>query len=288
VQPKGGFYKDTYIRPSKFLPSKQDSIRLLRKIYGNKLTKGHIKDFFDALGKATAARYPGNVYAEPFFELMGPPPESLDYSDYEDATIVHDLSKPIPKELKCKYSCVIDGGTLEHIYDYPTALKNTMDLAAIGGHIILMTPGNNFFGHGFYQFSPELFYSILREENGFTDTQVYCNNGDKWYLISDPRTIHRRTEFSPPWLNMLLYVVSSKIGEVPDCVRAYQSDYETVWSEEEDSDKSSQAKGTALSPFVRRVWNRLSERGLGGIIRSTAYKLRNKRRFKKSTTSVLL
>jgi hypothetical protein len=36
-----------------------------------------------------------------------------------------------------------------------------------GGHLILLTPANNYFGHGFYQFSPELFYRVLSRENGF-------------------------------------------------------------------------------------------------------------------------
>ena len=42
-----------------------------------------------------------------------------------------------------------------------------MKMVKTGGHLMLFTPANNYFGHGFYQFSPELFYRVLSKENGF-------------------------------------------------------------------------------------------------------------------------
>jgi hypothetical protein len=214
-----------------FTLDKRESTKLLKEFLGNEYTKKQNDDFFDEVQKSVATRTQGKVYSEPLFRLLGAETvDSMDYSDYEEATVIHDLTVAVPNELKNKYTCVIDGGLLEHVYDYPVALKNAMDMVAIGGHLIMMTPGNNWFGHGFYQFSPELFYSVLREENGFTDTRVYCNNGKRWYLISNPRLIRRRTELSPQWPNMLLYVVSKKANEVPDSVSAYQSDYEDAWA----------------------------------------------------------
>ncbi|MCL2208958.1 MAG: class I SAM-dependent methyltransferase, partial [Treponema sp.] len=155
--------------------------------------------------------------------------ESIDISDFENASIIHDLSMPILDDLKNRFSCVYDGGMLEHVYNYPVALKNAMDMLANGGHLILSTPGNNYFGHGFYQFSAELFYSVLREENGFTNTRVYLNNGRKWYAVKNPRELHARVELSPRWLNARLHVISKKVGEVPINVFSYQSDYEQAW-----------------------------------------------------------
>ena len=37
----------------------------------------------------------------------------------------------------------------------------------LGGHFILVTPANNWFGHGFYQFGPDLFYQVFNSDNGF-------------------------------------------------------------------------------------------------------------------------
>src|SRR5262245_6947078 len=54
-------------------------------------------------------------YCEPLLEILGANSvESLDYSDYEHATIVHDLNKPIGDNLKNRFTAVIDGGTIEH------------------------------------------------------------------------------------------------------------------------------------------------------------------------------
>ena len=62
---------------------------------------------------------------------------------------------------------VVDGGTLEHVFDYPTALRNAMRMVRVGGHLILNAPVNNFPGHGFYQISPELFFRVLSPQFGF-------------------------------------------------------------------------------------------------------------------------
>jgi len=170
-------------------------------------------------------------YCEPLFEFLGAKTvDSIDISDYENATIIADITKEIPKQYLNKYTAVIDGGLLEHVFDYPHALKNAMCMVKDGGHLLMYTPGNNTFGHGFYQFSAELFYSVLREDNGFSNTSVFCFWKGKWYRISNPRELHKRTDYSPSG-RMMLFVVSRKIGEVPEHLSAYQSDYEAIWDE---------------------------------------------------------
>jgi hypothetical protein len=42
-----------------------------------------------------------------------------------------------------------------------------MDLLKVGGTFVASTPANYFMGHGFYQFSPELFFRLFCPENGF-------------------------------------------------------------------------------------------------------------------------
>ena len=206
-----------------------DFAELFRRYFGNEPASGKYKDFLNTINKNSCIE----KYADEFFHLLGATElDSCDYSDYEGATIIHDMQVPIPADLKNKYTCVFDGGLLEHVYNFPIAMKNAMGMVSIGGHLVLSTPGNNFFGHGFYQFSPELFYSVLVEENGFTNTRIYCNDGDKWYLIKNPREILSRTEVSPYWQDALLYVVSKKIADTPDDFTAYQSDYESIWGKE--------------------------------------------------------
>jgi hypothetical protein len=66
-----------------------------------------------------------NRYAEEFFRLLGAQSvESIDASEYEGATHVHDMNLPVPRELLGRFSVVHDGGTLEHVFNVPQALKN--------------------------------------------------------------------------------------------------------------------------------------------------------------------
>jgi 2-polyprenyl-3-methyl-5-hydroxy-6-metoxy-1,4-benzoquinol methylase len=74
---------------------------------------------------------------------------SIDASDYENATYVHDLNVPIPDHLKGQFDLVDDGGTLEHVFNFPVALRNCMEMVKVGGHLLLNVPTNNFVGHGF-------------------------------------------------------------------------------------------------------------------------------------------
>ena len=89
----------------------------------------------------------------------------MDFSAYEGAAILHDLNEPVGDELKEKFTFVLDGGTLEHIFNFPVAITGAMEMVAVGGHLAIVTGGNNFFGHGFYQFSPELFFRAFNLEN---------------------------------------------------------------------------------------------------------------------------
>ncbi|MDR3356204.1 MAG: hypothetical protein LBO04_03345 [Spirochaetaceae bacterium] len=52
-------------------------------------------------------------YSEELFRCFGAETvDSIDNSDYENATISNDLNMPVNDGLKNNYSCVWDGGTL--------------------------------------------------------------------------------------------------------------------------------------------------------------------------------
>jgi hypothetical protein len=175
----------------------------------------------------------GKGFAEPFFRYLGASTvDSLDVSDYEGCTIVHDLNDPLPDELVARYSSVVDIGTLEHIFDFPQAMKNCLDAVAVGGHYVCITPANNLFGHGFYQFSPELFYRILSPSNGFV-VECMLLRADRrlarWYSIMDPAVVGDRVTLagaSPAYL----YVVGRRLEQrqLFD-VHPQQSDYTVNW-----------------------------------------------------------
>lgn len=81
---------------------------------------------------------------------------SLDASAYENSTIIHDLNTPI--SANHQYDLIFDGGTLEHVFHVPQVLKNIHTLLKPDGIIIHASPSHNHVDHGFYMFSPTLFY----------------------------------------------------------------------------------------------------------------------------------
>lgn len=172
-------------------------------------------------------------YAELLFKLLGAEMvTSFDNSDYEQADVVVDLNMPIGSDHKQKYSAVMDGGTLEHVFNYPTALKNCMEMVEPGGHFLSITPANNFLGHGFYQFSPELFFSVFNRTNGFELEQAIIFEDAaqaNWYRIRDPREMGRRVTLINSWPAYLLII--AKRTEVTEIFRTFpqQSDYEKLW-----------------------------------------------------------
>lgn len=174
-------------------------------------------------------------YAEPFFKMLGANEiVSLDYSDYEQAQLIHDLNKPIPEALKNNFTVVFDGGTLEHVFNFPSAIRNCMDMVKPGGHFVGISPCNNQCGHGLYQFSPELFYSIFSEQHGFRVKIMYlavdiADEKREWYEVANPQIVRSRVVFkntSPTYL----MVVAEKVSEFTGEINSYQSDYQEIWT----------------------------------------------------------
>lgn len=91
--------------------------------------------------------------------------ESLDYSDYESPTHLHDMNLPVPQIFHDNYDVIYDGGTLEHIFNFPQSLINIYNMLKIGGIVIHASPSCNFVDHGFYSFSPTAFYDYYSQNS---------------------------------------------------------------------------------------------------------------------------
>jgi SAM-dependent methyltransferase len=164
-----------------------------------------------------------------YLEPLGYRVTSIDASSYEGADVIHDLNCPIPDKFIGRFDLVIDGGTLEHVFNYPQALQNAMRLLRVGGHLFLATPTNNQCGHGFYQFSPELFYSVLTERNGFELKRIYIRaEGRKFFHVADPSRVGGRVELlNSSGSSLLVHAV--KLKDAP-FAGAQQSDYLVDWN----------------------------------------------------------
>lgn len=216
--------------------------------------------------------------ADPVFSLLGAKSVSaLDFSDFEGANIIHDLNLPLPTELREKFDVVFDGGLLEHVFNFPTAMKSVMELTRVGGHLLIATTANNYCGHGFYQFSPELFYRVLSEENGYhikhlslvEEETISASIAGRHYSASldgrrfeapDPKEIGARINLvtnRPIQMN----IIAQRIHDAPIFQQTpQQSDYAQQWkdSEEASGNADAQAHPTGAAHSRGRREGRLS------------------------------
>ncbi len=102
---------------------------------------------------------------------------TLDVSTYEEADIICDLNQPLPAELEHRFDLIVDGGTLEHVFDVRQALMNINRMLRPGGRIIHMSPASNYLEHGFYQFSPTAFFDYYGT-NGFAQPSCLVADQD--------------------------------------------------------------------------------------------------------------
>lgn len=64
----------------------------------------------------------------------------MDISAYENADIIFDLNNPnLTNELKNRFDYILDGGTTEHVFDYPQALRNIVKMLKVGGKVFHMS-----------------------------------------------------------------------------------------------------------------------------------------------------
>lgn len=152
---------------------------------------------------------------------------SFDASSYESATVIHDMNKPL--QMNQQFDTVLDCGTLEHVFNVPIALSNIAALCKKGGRIIHALPGNNYSGHGFYQFSPELFFSVYSAANGFAETEVFIaevTDGEHWWKSVVP-VGGVRVEYTSSQRSYVLALSRKMDEQTRQSVQ--QSDYVANW-----------------------------------------------------------
>jgi hypothetical protein len=212
---------------------------------------------FNLSSKLGAYQGSSSQFSDDFFTFLGAKSvDTIDYSDYEGATILHDMNLPISTELYNKYSLVIDSGTLEHVFNFPTAIKNCMQAVELGGHFIGISPVNNQLGHGFYQFSPELYYRVFSEENGFVIKKIFLTGPDgsntKWYEVADPKLVNSRIIIKNNE-SLVMIVIAQKTLEINIFENPpLQSDYVNSWNAFNESIMHERNKETSILKFYFR------------------------------------
>jgi SAM-dependent methyltransferase len=197
-----------------------------------------------------------------FFKYLGA--ESvieIDASSYEGAQVIHDMNTPIPDSLVGKFDCVFDGGTLEHIYDFPQAVENIFRMLKKNGTFISSTIANNIMGHGFYQFSPELFYRVFSETNGWnTKTVMLCEHQltpPQFWRVDDPLEVGSRLEVQNS-SQLYLMIITQKVREELLFQSPQQSDYAVAWNSGNDVLPTEAPAALIINKIIKRIRKKLN------------------------------
>jgi SAM-dependent methyltransferase len=189
--------------------------------------------------------------------------EALDTSPYEGAQVVHDLNLPVPTHWHQRYDTIFDGGALEHVFNFPTAIRSCMEMLKPGGRFISVTVANNWCGHGFYQFSPELFYRIFSSNNGFNVVEMYLAEADgQTYAVSDPATMTSRVELCNGTRTYLLVHARRNTAENIFNNPPQQSDYAAAWQARPPQSNSCVKRSSFIEMLVPRKLKNLKRRVL--------------------------
>jgi SAM-dependent methyltransferase len=231
--------------------------------FGRVLTLGHqhlhlepaaYRRVLARLGQPLTEEVP--EYADSLLEALGATTvEALDASTYEGATRLHDLNEPVPASWHEQFDLVFDGGTLEHVFNFPTALRNCMQMVKPGGRFVTVTMPNNWCGHGFYQFSPELFFRALGPENGFSVVEMYFADveGRYFYRVVDPAAVRGRVQLwtSDP-VFLLVHARRDAVCDIFSRV-PQQSDYVSGWAADRSAPRPKRFEAWKESPLLRPI-----------------------------------
>lgn len=166
-----------------------------KEIYGRVLIVGRqtvtidipqIEEFFQGYGKSikvsdedidsdtkasSSSRF---IRDETFFRALSTKIESiewLDVSDYEGASIIVDLNRPVPDELHGKYDFIYDGSVLDNVFNPAQFMENLALMLAPSGRICQINVTSAFPG-AMVAAMPEYFYGFYAA-NDFDDVKVY-------------------------------------------------------------------------------------------------------------------
>ncbi|MBI4615090.1 MAG: class I SAM-dependent methyltransferase [Planctomycetes bacterium] len=171
-----------------------------------------------------------------FFGLLGfDTVESLDVSVFEGADRIHDLNLPIACDLEGRYDVVFNGGTLEHVFHLPNALRNVHRMLRTGGRAIHIAPASNQVDHGFYSFSPTLFHDYYAANRYEIRSSVLVE-------FVDWKAPWRVWDYAPGLLERLagrleasgilgLFVIAEKTASSTEDVVPQQGLYVSVWNQ---------------------------------------------------------
>jgi hypothetical protein len=152
----------TYLTPS--------GLEMQLRQHGHVVDTGAIE-----IDRTTSNRIPGHgeiVTDRSIFRALGiNSVKALDVSPYEGAEIIHNLCEPIPDSLRESADFIVDGSTLDNVFDPAMALRNLAAMLKPGGRVLLINAWSP--RDGSYQLCSPAWYFDFFVANGFADCKTY-------------------------------------------------------------------------------------------------------------------
>lgn len=205
-------------------------------------TEAEARALFASVGLNTAdlhadgsASTPTRIHQDRLFKLLGfGTVEGIDFYPDEKPTHVIDLNVPVPRSMWGQYDLVYDGGTAEHCFAAAEVFCNALRLVRPGGRVIHHLPINNWVDHGFYQFSPTLFFDFYNA-NGCDDLSLslhFAQKGREKFISYRPgRDVDLPYSLGRD-ANVLAFFSAVKVGPLKDIVFPIQGRYRRTFGAE--------------------------------------------------------
>ena len=163
--------------------------------------------------------------------LGGKPYQVMDNSDYEGAKVIHDLNEPLPEIYKGAFDTVIDIGTLEHVFNIAVAMKSMAEAVRVGGQFLCLNIANHHLGHGFWQFSPEVFFRTFCPAHGYEPRIADLHYQGVFHPLRDPQAAGTRLPIKTPGYTYITFA-ARKNEECPVFEKGWpvQADYVAAWT----------------------------------------------------------
>jgi hypothetical protein len=133
---------------------------------------GFLQDPFLIIGRQSVEEWPGRPDAYDFPSVRDliaarGVRDVVDVDLFDPAAASrHDLNEPFPESWDGRFGTVFDSGTIEHLFDTATALRNYLFAVRPAGFCYIHVPVKGYYLHGLHTFSPEVLPSLF-ELNGF-------------------------------------------------------------------------------------------------------------------------
>lgn len=202
---------------------------------------------------------------EEFFQSLGfSAVDSVDCSEYEGATIICNLNNDIPEDLYNRFDVIYDGGSTEHMFNIPKAFENYNKMLKVGGLVIHSLPSTGCLDHGFYMFSPTLFYDYYTQNRwhivDFYMLNIPCDSFSTWdiYEYDEPGPMLEDVAFEGRWT---VFFIAQKRAESTYLTNIEQHFFKKLWQDKQRVDTVDASEPAEKQPLgvFRKTYRMLPE-----------------------------